>query len=151
MSEKSDRVACAVRAAIVRGDFTDGEHLSQSKLSREYGVHRDVISHALYSLEYEGFVSANIQHRYHVNASYLARQLQRVLTKLDYIESLCTQTVLALKRSPVNHAQDAWVRDRESREARRIIRAVPNTGPLEENGINKHRMTSARMRTREAP
>jgi DNA-binding GntR family transcriptional regulator len=38
-----ERVARAVRAAIVRGDYADGQHLSQDKLAAQYRVHRSVL------------------------------------------------------------------------------------------------------------
>ena len=44
MSEKSDAIAAALRKAILRGDYADGERLSQSRLALKYGAHRSVVS-----------------------------------------------------------------------------------------------------------
>jgi DNA-binding transcriptional MocR family regulator len=96
MSEKSDAIAAALRKAILRGDYADGEHLSQPKLALEYGIHRSVVWHALYLLEFEGFVSQDARHAYYANASYQTRQLQRVLTKLDHIEWQCGRSPVKL-------------------------------------------------------
>ena len=96
MSKRSDAIAAALRKAIEQGEYGDGERLSQSRLSLQHGAHRDVISHALYRLQFEGFVSQDAEHRYHANASYTTRQLQRVLTQLEHIESLCSRTVIQL-------------------------------------------------------
>ena len=94
MAGKSDHVATALRTAILRGDYEDGEHLSQPKLALQYGVHRSVVGQALYMLEFEGFVSKDMEHRYHANASYQTRQLQMVLTMLDHIEWQCGVSVI---------------------------------------------------------
>jgi DNA-binding FadR family transcriptional regulator len=96
MTGKSDHVATALRTAILRGDYEDGEHLSQPKLALQYGVHRSVVSQALYMLEFEGYVSKDMEHRYHANASYQTRQLQMVLTMLDHIEWQCGRSLIAL-------------------------------------------------------
>jgi len=94
MSEKSDHIATALRTAILRGDYEDGEYLSQSKLALKHGVHRSVVSHALYLLEFEGFVSQDVERRYHVNASYLTRQLQLIRNMLDHITWQCEVSVI---------------------------------------------------------
>jgi DNA-binding transcriptional MocR family regulator len=85
MSERSDAIAAALRKEIERGEYDDGERLSQSRLSLKYGAHRDVIGHALYLLEFEGYVSQDARHAYHANASYQTRQVQMALNKLDHI------------------------------------------------------------------
>jgi DNA-binding transcriptional MocR family regulator len=96
MSEKSDAIAAALRKAILRGDYADGERLSQPKLALKYGAHRSVVSDALYLLEFEGFASQDAEHAYHANASYQTRQIQRVLTQLDHIEWQCGRSLLKL-------------------------------------------------------
>jgi len=96
MSQKSDHVATALRTAILRGDYQDGEHLSQPKLALQYGVHRSVVSKALYVLGFEGFVSQDMEYRYHANASYQTRQVQMVLNMLDHIQWQCGRGLTAL-------------------------------------------------------
>ena len=96
MTEKSDRVASALRAAILRGEYEDGEPLSQPGLALKYGVHRSVVCNALYLLEFEGFVTKDIGHRYHANASYQTRQVQMVLTMLDHITWQCGLNLVKL-------------------------------------------------------
>ena len=96
MSGKSDAIAAALRKAILRGDYADGEHLSQPRLALHYGAHRSVVSHALYLLESEGYASKDARHAYHANASYQTRQMQRVLTQLDHIRWQCGRGLVKL-------------------------------------------------------
>ena len=93
MSEKSDLVASALRTAIRCGDYIDGERLSQSKIALQHGVHRSVVGHALNLLEFEGFVSQDVDGRYHANVSYVARQLQMVMNMLEHITWQCGVSV----------------------------------------------------------
>ena len=93
MSEKSDLVASALRTAILCDQYIDGERLSQSKIALEHGVHRSVVSRALYLLEFEGFVSQDVEGRYHANATYVTRQLQMVMNMLDHITWQCGVSV----------------------------------------------------------
>jgi DNA-binding GntR family transcriptional regulator len=92
MTPKRDRVAKAVRARIERGDYADGQHLIQDKLAAEYGVDRQVVWYALARLEEEGFTSL-VSNRYLVNATYVSRQLQRVLNRLDDLEHMARRAV----------------------------------------------------------
>ena len=124
MSERSDAIAAALRKAIERGEYGDGERLSQSRLALQYGAHRDVIGHALHLLEFEGFVSQDARHAYHANASYQTRQVQHVFTQLDHIQSLCTRSLVQLTgdtgnvTTPGRAAMLAKLNPRLGREAR---------------------------------
>lgn len=97
---KRERVARGLRAAILRGDYADGQHLSQEKLAAEYGVNRSVIWRALSVLQDEGHVSTDARTRFHANASYVTRQLQLILNKLDHVERLASRTVVLLGADP---------------------------------------------------
>jgi DNA-binding GntR family transcriptional regulator len=65
-----------MRAAILRGDYADGQHVNQADLATKYSVDRSVIWRVLVGLENEGYVSRDTERRFHVNAGYLSRQLQ---------------------------------------------------------------------------
>jgi DNA-binding GntR family transcriptional regulator len=93
---KRDRVACEVRAAILRGDYADGFALSESKLAAKYGVHHSVVWRALADLEREGHVSRDGQRRFHVNASYASHQLQVMRNRLDRVERLAVRIFVIL-------------------------------------------------------
>ena len=120
MSEKSDQIAGVLRRAILRGDYQDGEHLSQAKLALKYGVHRSVVINALHLLEFEGFVSQDIERSYHANASYQTRQVQMVITMLDHIKWQCELNVVRqygyeYTSSPGRQAMVRKIRDRRGR------------------------------------
>ena len=97
---KRDKVARGVRAAILRGDYADGFALSQGKLAAEYGVHRGVVWRALAALEDEGHVSADEQHRFRVNASYVSHQLQLMRNRLERVERHTTRLLVKLGDDP---------------------------------------------------
>ena len=97
---KRDRVARGVRAAILRGDYADGFALSQGKLAAEYGVHRGVVWRALAALEDEGHVSADEQHRFRVNASYVPHQLQLMRNRLERVERYIARLLVILGDDP---------------------------------------------------
>ncbi len=51
-----DDVILAIRAAVLKGDFTPGRRLSEPELARQLGVSRTPVREALRSLEREGLV-----------------------------------------------------------------------------------------------
>jgi DNA-binding GntR family transcriptional regulator len=92
---KREQVARGILAAILRGDYADGCALSQDKLAAEHGVSRQVVWHVLTALEREGHVSSDQWNRFHVNASYVTRQLQLMRNTLELVER-CTSRVLVI-------------------------------------------------------
>ena len=121
MPEKYDQVASEVRTAILRGDYADGERLPVNQIAKQQDVHNSVVGQALYMLEYEGLISRDTMHHYHVNASYLARQLQMVLIALSDIRALTSVAMVALKQDPANVACD-YALARERLHRRRVTR-----------------------------
>lgn len=113
---KRSRVARGVRAAILRGEYADGDHLNQGRLAAEYGVNRQVVWFALAALKDEGYVSTDARKRYRANASYVTHQLQLTLNKLDRVEwlvrSLCSKATprkRAFSITPVSAVHhDTW-------------------------------------------
>lgn len=99
---KRDRVARGIRAAILRGDYADGCALSQDKLAATYGVHRQVVWHALADLEREGHVSRDGRHRFHVNANCASHQMQLMRNRLDRVERLTVRILVILGGDPHN-------------------------------------------------
>jgi DNA-binding GntR family transcriptional regulator len=99
---KREHVARALRAAILRGDYADGFALSQDKLAAEYGVNRQVVSYALSALEREGHVSSDERHRFHVNASYVSRQLQLTRNGLQLVERYMSRVLVLLGDDPAH-------------------------------------------------
>ena len=97
---KRDRVIRGIRAAIRRGDFTDGFALSQEKLATEHGVNREVIWHVLTTLEEEGHVSSDEQNRFHVNASHVSHQLQLMRNRLELVERYTSRILVILGDDP---------------------------------------------------
>lgn len=75
----SDDVADALRNAIVRGDFQDGEELNQVTLARHFGVSRVPVREALRQLQAEGLISAKA----HMRAVVTALTTERVAEVLD--------------------------------------------------------------------
>ncbi|MGH3245617.1 MAG: GntR family transcriptional regulator [Trebonia sp.] len=110
MTARRERVTCGVRAAILRGDYADGQHLSQDKLAAQYGVGCSVVWHALIALQDEGYVSPDARRRFHANASYLTRQLQLVLNKVEGVERLACRAVVALGEDPLTFGRQAHAR-----------------------------------------
>jgi len=100
MTAKRERVAREVRAAILRGDYEDGHHLSQRRLAAEFDVDRSVVWYALTALRDEGHVSRDNRNRFYVNASYVTRQLQSVLNRLADVQWLASRSVVALGEDP---------------------------------------------------
>jgi DNA-binding GntR family transcriptional regulator len=43
MTTKRERVTRSMRAAILRGNYADGQHLNQADLAAKYGVDRSVV------------------------------------------------------------------------------------------------------------
>jgi DNA-binding GntR family transcriptional regulator len=101
MTTKRERVTRGMRAAILRGDYADGQHLNQEKLAAEYGVDRSVVWFALAALQDEGHVSGDARRRFHVNADYVTRRLQLILNRLDHVERLASRAVVLLGEDPV--------------------------------------------------
>jgi DNA-binding GntR family transcriptional regulator len=99
---KREQVAREIRVAILRGDYTDGFALSQSKLARQYGVHRDVVGQALAALEREGHVSSDERHRFHVNASYASHQLQLIRNELELVTRHASRMLVILGDDPAH-------------------------------------------------
>ena len=97
---KRGRVARGIRAAILRGDYTDGFALSQDKLAAQYGVNREVVWHALAALEREGHVSSDEQNRFRVNASYVSHQLQLMQNRLERVERHTSRLLVRLGDDP---------------------------------------------------
>lgn len=112
MTAKRERVICGVRAAIMRGDYADGHHLSQDKLAEQYGVGRSVVSWALAVLQDEGHVSTDAYDRFRVNASHATRQLQMVLNRLAHVERLTSRALVALGQDPADLRRRARPRAR---------------------------------------
>ncbi|MGY1812279.1 GntR family transcriptional regulator [Blastococcus sp. SYSU D00820] len=75
----ADDVADALREAIVRGDFEDGEELNQVALAKHFGISRVPVREALRQLQAEGLVSA----RAHMRAVVTALTRERVAEVLD--------------------------------------------------------------------
>jgi DNA-binding GntR family transcriptional regulator len=98
---KRERVARGIRAAILRGDYADGFALSQDRLAGQYGVHRDVVWHALAALEREGHVSPDERGRFHANASYASHQLQLMRNRLDLVERFTSRMLVILGDDPL--------------------------------------------------
>jgi len=59
----SDHVADSLRAAILEGQFDDGEELNQVELARHFRVSRVPVREALRRLEAEGLISAEAHRR----------------------------------------------------------------------------------------
>lgn len=59
----ADYVAEALRAAILEGNFKDGEELNQVELAQHFGVSRVPVREALRQLQAEGLVDAQAHHR----------------------------------------------------------------------------------------
>jgi DNA-binding GntR family transcriptional regulator len=97
---KREQVARGIRAAILRGDYADGFALSQDKLAAEHGVNRQVIWHVLVALEREGYVSSDERKRFHVNASYVTRQLQLIRNRLELVERYTSRLLVILGADP---------------------------------------------------
>jgi DNA-binding GntR family transcriptional regulator len=95
-----EQVKPGIRAAILRGDYTDSFTLSQDKLAAEYGVGRQVVWHVLATLEREGHVSSDERNRFHVNASYISRQLQLTRNKLEVVERYTSRVLVVLGCDP---------------------------------------------------
>ncbi len=75
----SDDIADALRDAIARGDFEDGEELNQVTLARHFGVSRVPVREALRQLQAEGLISAKA----HMRAIVTALTVDRVAEVLD--------------------------------------------------------------------
>jgi DNA-binding GntR family transcriptional regulator len=75
----SDDIADALREAIARGDFADGEELNQVALARHFGVSRVPVREALRQLQAEGLISAKA----HMRAVVTALTVDRVAEVLD--------------------------------------------------------------------
>jgi DNA-binding GntR family transcriptional regulator len=75
----SDDVVDALREAIVRGDFEDGEELNQVALARHFGVSRVPVREALRQLQAEGLISAKA----HMRVVVTALTVDRVAEVLD--------------------------------------------------------------------
>lgn len=75
----SDDIADALRDAIARGDFEDGEELNQVALARHFGVSRVPVREALRQLQAEGLISAKA----HMRAVVTALTVDRVAEVLD--------------------------------------------------------------------
>ncbi|WNV77080.1 GntR family transcriptional regulator [Geodermatophilus sp. DSM 44513] len=75
----SDDIADALRDAIARGDFADGEELNQVTLARHFGVSRVPVREALRQLQAEGLISAKA----HMRAVVTALTVERVAEVLD--------------------------------------------------------------------
>src|SRR4051794_19531937 len=75
----SDDVADALRDAIVRGDFQDGEELNQVALAKHFGVSRVPVREALRQLQAEGLISAKA----HMRAVVTALTTERIAEVLD--------------------------------------------------------------------
>jgi DNA-binding GntR family transcriptional regulator len=97
---KRDRVARGIRAAIVRGDYADGFALSQDKLAAQYNVNRQVVWHVLAALEREGHVSFDERKRFHVNASYVSRQLQLMRNRLELVQRYTARMLAVMGDDP---------------------------------------------------
>ena len=89
-----------IRAAILRGDYTDGSALSQGKLAGQYGVNREVVWRALAALERAGHVSSGEGNKFHVNASYASRQLQLLRNRLELVERHASLLLAVLGYNP---------------------------------------------------
>lgn len=90
-----------LRGAILRGDYADGQHVSQEQLAAQCDVNRSVIWQALTALEDEGYLSVDGRHRFHVNASYLTQRLQLTLNKLERVERLASRAIVLLGGDPL--------------------------------------------------
>ncbi len=91
---KQERVAGRIRADIQNGAYADGESVNQSEMAAECGVHRCVVSSALYHLQDEGWVTyteVNGQRRFVANVSHVSRQLQRVLVLVERLDIMARQ------------------------------------------------------------
>ena len=75
----SDDIVDALREAIVRGDFEDGEELNQVALARHFGVSRVPVREALRQLQAEGLISAKA----HMRVVVTALTVDRVAEVLD--------------------------------------------------------------------
>ena len=75
----SDDIADALRDAIAKGQFGDGEELNQVALARHFGVSRVPVREALRQLQAEGLVSA----RAHMRTVVTGLTLERILEVLD--------------------------------------------------------------------
>lgn len=97
----SDDVADALRNAIVRGDFEDGEELNQVALAKHFGVSRVPVREALRQLQAEGLISAKA----HMRAVVTALTKERVAEVLD----LRTLIESYLLRRAVEHLAESDV------------------------------------------
>lgn len=93
-------VARGLRVEIKQGAYADGEAVSQGCIASAYNVSRHVACLALQTLESEGLVSEFPGNRYHVNSSYLSRQLQLVKGKLDLLERFAARSLVILGEDP---------------------------------------------------
>lgn len=75
----SDDIVDALREAIAKGRFHDGEELNQVTLARDFGVSRVPVREALRQLQAEGLVSSQA----HMRTVVLGLSVERVLEALD--------------------------------------------------------------------
>jgi len=73
----SDYVADSLRAAIIEGQFDDGEELNQVELARHFRVSRVPVREALRRLEAEGLISAEA-HRRAVVVGFSPKRVQEI-------------------------------------------------------------------------
>jgi len=95
----SDDIVHALREAIAKGRFRDGEELNQVTLARDFGVSRVPVREALRQLQAEGLVSSQP----HMRTVVLGLSLERVLEALDL--RLMLETYL-IERVAANLTED---------------------------------------------